>query len=162
VAVITGFDAGSETQRNGFALDGISSIASHRGWVTDGWAWGSEHGAAELCQVLRIHHRSLAHYRNDISIAHFRGAGVPARNADALLTASIRISTSSGSVASAWQPAYQRAQTCRHVDDNFIAQCGGLAPGQRTLRHGGGISAERGIGLMKPYLASTRGRWKSR
>lgn len=158
--VITEFDAGSEAQQQA-ALDVFEHCLA-QGWVTDGVLSQSEAQAAELWVLREAITESLAPwrpYKNDISV---RISAVPAflHEMQALLTAEYphfdvvwfgHIGDGNLHI-NVLKPA--------GMDDNeFIAQCERVTKhlGETLQRHGGSISAEHGIGLVKkPYLTSTR------
>ncbi len=158
--VITEFDAGSEAQQQA-ALDVFEHCLA-QGWVTDGVLSQSEAQAAELWVLREAITESLAPwrpYKNDISV---RISAVPAflHEMQTLLTAEYphfdvvwfgHIGDGNLHI-NVLKPA--------DMDDSeFIAQCERVTKhlGETLQRHGGSISAEHGIGLVKkPYLTSTR------
>ncbi len=158
--VITEFDAGSDAQQQA-ALDVFERCLAE-GWVTDGILSQSEAQTAELWTLREGITESLAPwrpYKNDISV---RVSTVPAflHEMQTLLTAEYphfdvvwfgHIGDGNLHI-NVLKPADM-------ADADFIAQCDRVTKllGETLLRHGGSISAEHGIGLVKkPYLESTR------
>ncbi len=158
--VITEFDAGNAAQQQA-ALDVFEHCLA-QGWVTDGVLSQSDAQAAELWVLRESITESLAPwrpYKNDISV---RISVVPAflHEMQTLLTAEYphfdvvwfgHIGDGNLHI-NVLQPAGME-------DAEFIAQCERVTKllGETLQRHGGSISAEHGIGLVKkPYLASTR------
>ncbi len=142
-------------------LDAFSHCAE-QGWVADGVIAGSQAQAAQLWRLREGITESIAAfepYKHDVSV---RVSAMPAflAEAQALLAAEY--------------PDFEvvwfghigdgnlhinvlRPQTMEQAD--FVARCGAVTTHLAALlqRHGGSISAEHGIGLVKkPYLGSTR------
>ena len=158
--VITEFDAGSEAQQQA-ALDVFERCLA-QGWVSDGVLSQSDAQAAELWTLREGITESLASwrpYKNDVSV---RVSAVPAflHDMQSLLAAEYpqfdvvwfgHIGDGNLHI-NVLKPA--------DMDDvDFIAQCDRVTKllGETLQRHGGSISAEHGIGLVKkPYLSSTR------
>ena len=158
--VITEFDAGSEAEQQA-ALDVFERCLAE-GWVSDGILSQSEAQAAELWTLREGITESLAPwrpYKNDISV---RVSVVPAflQEMQALLSREYphfdvvwfgHIGDGNLHI-NVLKPA--------DLDDAaFLAQCERVTKllGETLQRHGGSISAEHGIGLVKkPYLSSTR------
>ena len=158
--VITEFDAGSEAQQQA-ALDVFERCLA-QGWVSDGVLSQSDAQAAELWTLREGITESLAPwrpYKNDVSV---RVSAVPAflHDMQSLLAAEYpqfdvvwfgHIGDGNLHI-NVLKPA--------DMDDvDFIAQCDRVTKllGETLQRHGGSISAEHGIGLVKkPYLSSTR------
>ncbi|MEO7941502.1 MAG: FAD-linked oxidase C-terminal domain-containing protein, partial [Burkholderiaceae bacterium] len=152
--------AGSEAQQQA-ALEVFERCLA-QGWVSDGVLSQSDAQAAELWTLREHITESLAPwrpYKNDISV---RISTVPAflHEMQALLTAEYphfdvvwfgHIGDGNLHI-NVLKPADM-------ADADFIAQCDRVTKllGETLLRHGGSISAEHGIGLVKkPYLESTR------
>ncbi len=158
--VITEFDAGNEVQQQA-AVD-VFERCFAQGWVSDGVLSQSDAQAAELWTLREGITESLAPwhpYKNDISV---RVSVVPAflHEMQTLLSAEYphfdvvwfgHIGDGNLHI-NVLKPA--------DMDDtDFIAQCERVTKllAESLQRHGGSISAEHGIGLVKkPYLASTR------
>ena len=158
--VITEFDAGSEARQQA-ALDVFQRCLAD-GWVTDGVLSQSDAQAAELWTLREGITESLAPwrpYKNDISV---RVSAVPAflHEMQSLLASEYpqfdvvwfgHIGDGNLHI-NVLKPA--------DMDDaDFIAQCDRVTKllGETLQQHGGSISAEHGIGLVKkPYLESTR------
>jgi FAD/FMN-containing dehydrogenase len=158
--VITEFDAGSEAQQQA-ALDVFERCLA-QGWVSDGILSQSQAQAAELWTLREGITESLASwrpYKNDISV---RVSGVPAflHEMQALLA------TEYPQFDVVWFGHIGDGNLHINVlkpadmdDAAFLARCERVTRllGETLQRHGGSISAEHGIGLVKkPYLASTR------
>ena len=158
--VITEFDAGNEAQQQA-ALDVFERCLAE-GWVSDGVLSQSDAQAAELWTLREGITESLAPwrpYKNDISV---RVSVVPAflHDMQSLLAREYphfevvwfgHIGDGNLHI-NVLKPADME-------DADFIAQCDRVTKllGETLQRHGGSISAEHGIGLVKkPYLASTR------
>lgn len=158
--VVTEFDAGSETEQQA-ALD-VFEQCVNAGWVSDGVLSQSDAQAAALWRLRDTITESLAPhrpYKNDISV---RVSVVPAFLAEmqALL---------------AHEYPHFEVVWFGHIGDgnlhinvlkpaatgdaDFVAQCERVTKllAEVLARHGGSISAEHGIGLVKKaYLESTR------
>ncbi len=158
--VVTEFDAPDEATGEA-ALEAFGH-GVEQGWISDGVVAQSEAQAASLWRLREGITESLAPhrpYKNDVSV---RVSAVPAflQEMQALLAA-----------------AYPQAEVVwfghigdgnLHInvlrpqamaEDAFIAQCEQVTHllADTLARHGGSISAEHGIGLVKrAYLASTR------
>jgi FAD/FMN-containing dehydrogenase len=158
--VITEFDAGNEVQQQA-AVD-VFERCFAEGWVSDGVLSQSDAQATELWTLREGITESLATwhpYKNDISV---RVSVVPAflKEMQSLLAAEYSHfdvvwfgHIGDGNLhINVLKPA--------EMDDtDFIAQCERVTKlmAETLHRHGGSISAEHGIGLVKkPYLASTR------
>ncbi len=158
--VITEFDAGSEAQQQA-ALDVFERCLAE-GWVSDGILSQSDAQAAELWSLREGITESLASwrpYKNDISV---RVSAVPAF----LHEMQTLLDSEYPQFDIVWFGHIGDGNLHINVlkpaemdDAEFIAQCERVTKllGETLHRHGGSISAEHGIGLVKkPYLASTR------
>ncbi|WP_454831371.1 FAD-binding oxidoreductase [Pseudoxanthomonas wuyuanensis] len=158
--VVTEFAAGDEIQEA--AAMAAFEACMENGWVSDGVISQSDAQAAQLWRLREGITESLARYKpykNDVSV---RISAMPAflEETQALLG-----------------QAYPHFDVVwfGHIGDGnlhinvlqpegtgdaeFVEQCGHVTEllGQTLKRHGGSISAEHGIGLVKkPYLDSTR------
>ncbi|KAF1719150.1 FAD-binding oxidoreductase [Pseudoxanthomonas wuyuanensis] len=158
--VVTEFAAGDEIQEA--AAMAAFEACMENGWVSDGVISQSDAQAAQLWRLREGITESLARYKpykNDVSV---RISAMPAflEETQALLG-----------------QAYPQFDVVwfGHIGDGnlhinvlqpegtgdaeFVEQCGHVTEllGQTLKRHGGSISAEHGIGLVKkPYLDSTR------
>jgi FAD/FMN-containing dehydrogenase len=132
-----------------------------QGWVPTASSAKATRRPPQLWRLREGITESLARYqpyKNDVSVRIVGDAGVFCRDAGAARTA---YPHRSGLVRPyrRRQPAHQRAQARGHSDDDFVRQCEQChqAAGAVLQRHGGSISAEHGIGLVKkPYLDRTR------
>jgi FAD/FMN-containing dehydrogenase len=158
--VVTEFDADTEARRQA-ALD-VFEQCTERGLVSDGVMSQSDAQAAALWKLRDGITESLAAhrpYKNDISV---RVSAVPAFLAD--MQALLRREYPHFDVV--WFGHIGDGNLHVNVlepagssDDEFVAQCERVTKllGETLARHGGSISAEHGIGLVKkPYLAGTR------
>ncbi len=158
--VVTEFDAADERQQQA-ALAAFEQ-ALERGWVSDGVIAQSEAQAAALWRLREGITESLAPhrpYKNDISV---RVGAVPAflHEMQALLAREYP------QAEVVWFGHIGDGNLHINVlrpdalaEDAFIAQCERVTRllADTLQRHGGSISAEHGIGLVKrAYLASTR------
>ena len=158
--VITEFDAGSEAQQQA-ALDVFERCLA-QGWVSDGVLSQSDAQAAELWTLREGITESLAPwrpYKNDVSV---RVSAVPAflHDMQSLLAAEYP------QFDVVWFGHIGDGNLHINVlkpvdmdDAGFLAQCDRVTKllGETLQRHGGSISAEHGIGLVKKsYLSSTR------
>jgi FAD/FMN-containing dehydrogenase len=158
--VITEFDAGNEVQQQ-TAVD-VFERCFAQGWVSDGVLSQSDAQATTLWTLREGITESLAAwhpYKNDISV---RVSVVPAflHEMQALLAAEYP------HFDVVWFGHIGDGNLHINVlkptdmdDADFIAQCERVTKllAESLQRHGGSISAEHGIGLVKkPYLASTR------
>ena len=158
--VITEFDAGNEVQQQA-AVDVFERCLA-AGWVSDGVVSQSDAQATELWTLREGITESLAPwspYKNDISV---RVSVVPAflHEMQALLACEYP------QFDVVWFGHIGDGNLHINVlkptdmdDAEFIAQCERVTKllAETLQRHGGSISAEHGIGLVKkPYLGSTR------
>lgn len=158
--VVTEFDAAGEAQQ-AEAL-AVFEHCLEQGWVTDGVIAQSEAQARSLWRLREGITESLAPhkpYKNDISV---RIAAVPAflRDMQALL------SREYPDFDVIWfghigdgNLHINIVKPADYDDDAFIAECERVTERlcEVLARHGGSISAEHGIGLVKkPYLGSAR------
>ncbi|TCV94887.1 FAD/FMN-containing dehydrogenase [Luteibacter rhizovicinus] len=158
--VVTEFDAQDEAQQAA-ALE-LFEFCLGEGWVTDGAISSSEAQAAALWRLREGITESLAQYRpykNDVSV---RISSVPdfMRDMQALLDAEYP------QFDVVWFGHIGDGNLHINVlkpadvdDDRFVAQCEHVTKllCDTLTRHGGSISAEHGIGLVKkPYLGSVR------
>jgi len=158
--VVTEFDAVDELAQE-TAL-GAFETAMEQGWVSDGVIAQSETQAAALWRLREGITESLASrrpYKNDVSV---RISAVPAflHEMQALL------SREYPDIEVVWFGHIGDGNLHINVlrpdsldEDAFIAQCEHVTKllAATLQRHGGSISAEHGIGLVKrPYLESTR------
>lgn len=158
--VVTEFDAGDDAQQN--AALAVFEHCLEQGWVTDGVVSQSEAQARSLWRLREGITESLAPhkpYKNDVSV---RIAAVPAFLHDMQ------------SLLSREYPDFDVVWFGHIGDGNlhinivtpdgaddaaFIAECERVTEllCEVLVRHGGSISAEHGIGLVKkPYLGSAR------
>lgn len=159
--VVTEFDAADELAQE-TAL-GAFEHALEQGWVSDGVIAQSEAQAAALWHLREGITESLAPrrpYKNDVSV---RVSAVPAflHEMQALLTREYP------HIEVVWFGHIGDGNLHINVlrpddlaEDVFIAQCEHVTKllAETLHRHGGSISAEHGIGLVKrAYLESTRG-----
>ncbi|MGB5939816.1 MAG: FAD-binding oxidoreductase [Rhodanobacter sp.] len=158
--VVTEFDAADERQQE--AALAAFEHALEQGWVSDGVIAQSEAQAAALWRLREGITESLAPrrpYKNDVSV---RISAVPAflHEMQALLTREYP------QVEVVWFGHIGDGNLHINVlrpddlaEDAFIAQCEHVTTllAVTLQRHGGSISAEHGIGLVKrAYLESTR------
>ena len=158
--VVTEFDAADERQQEA-ALEAFGE-AVEQGWVSDGVMAQSEAQAAALWRLREGITESLAPhrpYKNDVSV---RISVVPAflHDMQALLAREYP------QVEVVWFGHIGDGNLHVNVlrpdgmdEDAFIAQCEHVTRllAETLQRHGGSISAEHGIGLVKrAYLESTR------
>ena len=158
--VITEFDAGNEAQQQA-ALE-VFEQCTNAGWVTDGVMSQSDAQAAALWKLREGITESLAPhrpYKNDIAV---RISAVPAFIAEmhALLAREYP------DFDVVWFGHIGDGNLHINIlkpdsldDSDFVAKCDRVTKllGETLARHGGSISAEHGIGLVKkPYLSSTR------
>jgi FAD/FMN-containing dehydrogenase len=158
--VVTEFDAADEAARDAALAAFEQGVAE--GWISDGAIAQSEAQAAALWRLREGITESLAPhkpYKNDISL---RIAALPA------FLAEIQALLSDGypHIEVVWFGHIGDGNLHINVlkpadmaDADFIAQCEHVTKllADTLQRHGGSISAEHGIGLVKrPYLASTR------
>ena len=158
--VVTEFDAADEQQRE-VALAAFEQ-ALGKGWVSDGVIAQSEAQAAALWRLREGITESLAPrrpYKNDVSV---RVSVVPSFLAEmqALLAREYP------GVEVIWYGHIGDGNLHINIlrpddlaEDAFIAQCGQVTRllAATLQRHGGSISAEHGVGLVKrAYLESTR------
>lgn len=158
--VVTEFAAGDEV-REAAAMAAFEACMEN-GWVSDGVISQSDAQAAQLWRLREGITESLARYKpykNDVSV---RISAMPAflEETQALL----------GQAYPHFDVVWfghigdgnlhiNVLQPEGTADAEFVEQCGHVTEllGQALKRHGGSISAEHGIGLVKkPYLDSTR------
>ena len=158
--VVTEFDAADERQQE--AALAVFEQAMEQGWVSDGVMAQSEAQAAALWRLREGITESLASqrpYKNDVSV---RISAVP----DFLGEMQALLAREYPGIEVVWfghigdgNLHINVLRPAQLAEDPFIAQCEQVT---RLLaatlhRHGGSISAEHGIGLVKrPYLESTR------
>ena len=158
--VLTEYDAAAEADQAD-ALAVFEQAAEH-GWVLDGVIANSEEQARQLWRLREGITEATARYRpykNDVSV---RVAAMPAflAEAQALLGASYP------DFEVVWFGHIGDGNLHINVlqpdgsdDDEFLRQCGHVTELLAGVlqRHGGSISAEHGVGLLKkPYLSSSR------
>lgn len=158
--VVVEYDAADE--RAEMAALAVFGEASERGWITDGVIARSQVQAAALWRLREGITESLAQrqpYKNDVSV---RIAVVPTflQEMQALLEREYP------GIEVVWFGHIGDGNL--HVNvlkpaaisgEDFVRQCEGVTHELAAMlqRHGGSISAEHGIGLVKkPYLGSTR------
>jgi FAD/FMN-containing dehydrogenase len=158
--VVTEFAVGDEAQEA--AAMAAFETCMENGWVSDGVISQSDAQAAQLWRLREGITESLARYKpykNDVSV---RISAMPAflEETQALL----------GQAYPHFDVVWfghigdgnlhiNVLQPDGTADAEFVEQCGHVTEllGQALKRHGGSISAEHGIGLVKkPYLDSTR------
>ena len=159
--VITEFDAGNEAQQQA-ALE-VFEQCMNAGWVADGVMSQSDAQAAALWKLREGITESLAPhrpYKNDVAV---RVSAVPAFLAEmhALLAREYP------DFDVVWFGHIGDGNLHINVlkpesisDSEFVDRCERVTKllGETLARHGGSISAEHGIGLVKKaYLSSTRG-----
>ena len=158
--VLTEYDAAAEADQAD-ALAVFEQAAEH-GWVLDGVIANSEEQARQLWRLREGITEATARYRpykNDVSV---RVAAMPAflAEAQALLGASYP------DFEVVWFGHIGDGNLHINVlqpdgsdDDEFLRQCAHVTELLAGVlqRHGGSISAEHGVGLLKkPYLSSSR------
>jgi FAD/FMN-containing dehydrogenase len=158
--VVTEFDAGTDAQQQA-ALDVFEQCLSE-GWVADGAMSQSDAQAAALWRLREGITESLASlqpYKNDISV---RVAAVP----EFLDEMQALLKREYPHFEVVWfghiGDGNLHINVCKPgdiADADFVAQCERVTKllSDVLARHGGSISAEHGIGLVKKaYLAGTR------
>lgn len=158
--VVTEFDADTESQQEA-VLEAFETLLSS-GWVNDGVIAQSQAQAAELWRLREGITESLAGhlpYKNDVSV---RIGAMPAF----LAQAQTLLAAEYPQFDVVWFGHIGDGNLHINVlkpqdmaNDGFVHECGRVTRLLADLlaTHGGSISAEHGIGLVKkPYLSSTR------